>query len=35
MQELKIDLTKWMTGVLLAHGISPTALTVALLQLLA
>ena len=34
LQELKIDLIKWLTAVLLAHGLGTAALTVALLQLL-
>jgi hypothetical protein len=35
LQNLKIDLIKWITGVLLVHGLGTAALTVALLQLLA
>ena len=34
LQELKIDLIRWLTAVLLAHGLGTAALTVALLQLL-
>jgi hypothetical protein len=34
LRELKIDLIKWMTGVLIAHGLGTAALTVALIELL-
>ena len=33
-QELKIELIKWLSAVLLAHGLGTAALTVARLQLL-
>jgi hypothetical protein len=35
LEHLKTDIIKWMTAVLLAHGLATAALTVALLQLLA
>jgi hypothetical protein len=35
LRELKIDLIKWLSGILIAHGLGTAALTVALLQLLA
>ena len=34
LQELKTDLIKWLTEILLAHGLGTAGLTVALLQLL-
>jgi hypothetical protein len=34
LQELKVDLIKWVTAVLIGHGVATAALTVALLQLL-
>jgi len=34
LQELKVDLIKWLTAVLLAHGLGTAALTVTLIQLL-
>jgi hypothetical protein len=34
LRELKIDLIKWLTGVLIARGLGTAALTVALIELL-
>jgi hypothetical protein len=34
LQHLKIDLIKWLTGVLIAHGLGTAALTVTLIELL-
>ena len=34
LQEFKVDLMKWLTGVLIAHGVATAELTVALVQLL-
>jgi hypothetical protein len=34
LQELKVELTKWLAGVLIAHGLGTAALTVALIEIL-